>query len=191
MRHRRRARSKSIEDVERASMLAKGELAAVRGRAQSAGTVGVQSKVPWPAWCSWKHPPARGAVALLGQVNVGAVDAPLLLQHSRAQTWRRMLGSKPKAGCREHGHRVADTVDAGARHVPAGRKHKRDPARERYARAGGGRERDRADKEHHDPRHQALYGQTQPRVRTQAASSQSTAPITTRTKPSGRPTNDG
>jgi hypothetical protein len=63
-------------------MLAKGELADVRGRAQAAGTVGVQSKVPWPAWGSWQHPPARGAVALLSQLNVGAVDAPLILQRS-------------------------------------------------------------------------------------------------------------
>src|SRR5207244_6965902 len=50
VRRGRRAPSKSVEDVERASMLAKGELAAFRGRAQSAGTLGIQSKVPWPHW---------------------------------------------------------------------------------------------------------------------------------------------
>jgi len=118
VRRRRRARSKSIEDVERAAMLAKDELAAVRGRAQSSGTLGVQSKVPRPAWDSWKHPPARGAVALLTQLNVGAVDAPLILQRSRAQTRRGMPMAKPKARCREDGHRVADAVYAGGRHVP-------------------------------------------------------------------------
>jgi len=37
--------------------------------------------------------------------------------------------AKPKARCREHGHRIADTVDAGGRQVPARRNRKRDPVR--------------------------------------------------------------
>jgi hypothetical protein len=152
-------------------MLAKGELAAVRARAQSASTLGVQTKVPWPPLGSWEHPPTRGAVALLSRLNVGAIDAPLILQRSRAQTRRGTDVSKPKARRREHGHRVANTVDARGRHVPACRKHQRDPARERYARDGGHRERDRADKEHRYPRHQALYGRTELRVQRSAASS--------------------
>ena len=164
--------SDPVEDVERAPPFAKRQLTAVPWRAQASCTAKANGERARSRRDPAEHSLARCAIPFFRELDVRAVDVPLPLQRSRADSigGARPRWSQPKARGREDGNGVDDAVDPRRCDLPARRKFDRDAvgwkgdAFDRSSRASTERKEEHARQEEATACHIPATGRIRPEV---------------------------